>query len=160
MSISSVVGDLLDALFGSADAAATVAKDAGVSTVDIAGQSISISSLVSALDALSKVDLAGTLSTNDFTNFKSFLLSAQFENDLIPVADLLGVIGLFVPPVAVAANDTRMIAIVLTVIHKIVNLSQQFGWFSNLVNVDGTLVTQSWADDPRHQLNPDGTFKN
>jgi len=160
MSISSVVGDLLDALLGSADAAATAAKDAGVSTVDIAGQSVSIASLVSALDALSKVDLAGTLSTNDFANFRSFLLSAQFENDLIPVADLLGVIGLFVPPVAVAANDTRMIAIVLTVIHKIVSLGQQFGWFSNLVNVDGTLVTQSWADDPRHQLNPDGTFKN
>jgi hypothetical protein len=28
-----------------------------------------------------------------------------------------------------------------------------------LVNVSGTWVTQSWIDDPRHQLNPDGSFK-
>jgi|GEM_PF-2597615 len=28
-----------------------------------------------------------------------------------------------------------------------------------LIDVNGTWITQQWADDPRHQLNRDGTFK-
>lgn len=161
MSASSLIGGILSALFGGADAAATIVKDAGVASVKLAGQTVSISALVTQLGALAKADPGTALVTSlHFTSFKDFLLSQQFESDLVDVADLLGIIGLVVPPVAVAANDLREFATILTVIHALVSGALALGLFMGLVpDGRGGFVSKAWAADPRHQLNKDGTFK-
>jgi hypothetical protein len=162
MSVSAFLGGLLNTIFSGATEAAKAAKDVGASSVKVAGQTISLPALISQLGALAKNDPGGALITSlHYTNLKDFLLSQQFESDLVDVADLLGLIGLVVPPVAVAANDLREFATILTVVHALVSGAISLGLFNDLIpDGRGGFVSKSWAADPRHQLKPNGDFAN
>lgn len=110
---------------------ASVAQSAGVSSFRLAGQTVSITALIAQLDQLSKADIPGAIRATHFASLKDFLLSQQFPQDLVDIADLVGIIGLAFPPAAVAANDIRMIAMILTVSHSLIagvlTLDQLFG---------------------------------
>jgi len=153
---------LINALLSCAKTAGTIAADAGVATATVNGTKISITALVTQLDTLAKADPGGALVTSlNFNSLKTFLLSQQFESDLVDIADLLGIIGLAVPPVAVAANDLRTFAMILTVMHSLASGLIALGLFSKPLIPDGQggFVTQAWADEEDHQLNADGSFK-
>lgn len=116
--VLSLLGKLVSAAFGSADAAANAAKTSGLSTIDVGKTSVSVSALVTQLDALAKLDPTELTASFDFKTAKDFLLSQNFTQDIVLVADILGVVGLVVPPAAVAANDLRTLAMLVTVAQK------------------------------------------
>ena len=68
--------------------------------------------------------------------------------------DLLKVGATFYPPLALATP-------ILTAIIKDYGVKLRVGLADGTVVSDGQggFVTKAWADDPRHALNPDGTFK-
>jgi hypothetical protein len=119
VSWSSAIGGFLNALFGSAAAAAAAAKTTGVPALDIGATKISITSLIGELETLAKVDWQGALTSLDFSNAKQFLLSQGFASDVVDLSDILGLVGLAVPVVAVIANDVRTLAMVIAVVQKI-----------------------------------------
>jgi hypothetical protein len=162
MSLASIVSGLLNTILSSSGSIGKIAESAGVTTITISGTKVSISALVAALAALAKENPGNALLTSlHFTSVKDFLLSQQFESDLVDIADLLGVIGLAVPPVAVAANDLRELAMILTVAHSVASGLIALGVFSDLIAVPGGgFVSKAWANDPRHQLDKNGNFIN
>ena len=68
--------------------------------------------------------------------------------------DLLKIGGTFYPPLALATP-------ILTAIIKDYGVNLRTGLADGSVIPDGQggFVTTAWANDPRHQLNRDGTFK-
>jgi hypothetical protein len=133
MSLGTFFGGLANLLVGTADTAAKAAQAAGAASVKVAGQTVSISALIAQLDQLAKANIAGAVTSLHFANLRDFLLSQQFPSDIVDVSDILGVIGLVVPPVAIAANDLREFAGILTVLHAVASgllgLSQFFGTY-------------------------------
>jgi hypothetical protein len=109
----------------------------------IGGATISVASLLKSLSTLEHVDWADVVKAVEQGNW---------EADIVPIEDILRIVGLFVPPVAIAEADFAAIMPILQFIFTSARSEP-------LVNVNGTWVTQSWIDDPRHQLNSDGSFK-
>jgi hypothetical protein len=68
--------------------------------------------------------------------------------------DLLKVGATFYPPLALATP-------ILTAIIKDYGMQLRTGLNAGTIVSDGMggFVTKTWANDPRHQLNQDGTFK-
>lgn len=114
------VGVALQDALAAMKGGASVAQSAGVSSFHLAGQTVSITALIAQLDQLSKADLPGAIKATHFASLKDFLLSQQFPQNLVDIADLVGIAGLAFPPAAVAANDIRMIAMILTVSHSLI----------------------------------------
>lgn len=161
MSIGSVISTILDLALSGGKVVATVAKDAGVSSVTIGATKISVSAIITEIGTLSKIDFSSALDLSDFENAKTFLMSQQFPDDIVDIADILGAVGLVLPPVAVAANYVRYAAMAVTGVQAAVRIGTAFNLFADLVpDGHGGYVTQTWIDDPRHKLNPDGSFAN
>lgn len=116
--ILALIGKILDMLFSAGSGVANEAQALGATAISLGGRTVPVTALINALEELAKQDFGSVLSSLDFSNVKAFLLSQNFANDLMPVGDLLAVIGLFVPEVAIAANDVKAIALILTLVHK------------------------------------------
>jgi hypothetical protein len=114
-----------------------------VKNLTIDGTTVSVASLLKSLGALENVNWADVVKAVEQGNW---------EADIVPIEDILRIVGLFVPPVAIAEADFEAIMPILQFIFTSVRSEP-------LVNISGTWVTQSWIDNPRHQLNPDGSFK-
>jgi hypothetical protein len=104
---------------------------------------VSVASLLKSLGALESLNWADVVKAVEQGNW---------EADIVPIEDILRIVGLFVPPVAIAEVDFEAIMPILQFIFTSVRSVP-------LVDVNGTRVTQYWIDDARHQLNSDGTFK-
>lgn len=70
------------------------------------------------------------------------------------ILDLLKVAAVFYPPLAVEVSGIS--ALVRLGMHLV-----KAGLAAGSLVPDGRggIVTKAWAEDPRHALNPDGTFK-
>jgi hypothetical protein len=161
MSLGGFFGGLANLLVGTADTAAKAAEVAGAASVKVAGHAVSMSALIAQLDQLAKANITGAITSAHFGSLRDFLLSQQFPSDIVDISDILGVIGLVVPPVAIAANDLREFAGILTVIHAIagglLSLSSFFGTYdpdasnptleSIMPNANAP-VTDVWANWP------------
>jgi hypothetical protein len=112
-------------------------------SLTIDGATVSVASLLKSLGAIEKIN---------WTDVASAVEQGNWEADIVPIEDILRIVGLFVPPVAIAEADFEAIMPILQFIFTSVQSEP-------LVNVNGTWVTRSWIDDPRHQLNPDGSFR-
>jgi hypothetical protein len=82
MSVATAVGDLVDILLGN--------------NIDVGGTVVSSASLLKGLGALGQVNWSGVIAAIE---------SGDWQTDIVPVEDILRVVGLFVPPVAVAEAD-------------------------------------------------------
>lgn len=68
--------------------------------------------------------------------------------------DLVTIGAEFYPPMAIAVP-------LLQAIVKYEGMKIKAGLANGTIIADGSggFVSRAWADDPRHQLNPDGSFK-
>jgi hypothetical protein len=82
MSVATAVGDLVDIFLGN--------------NIDVGGTVVSSASLLKGLGALGQVNWSGVIAAIE---------SGDWQTDIVPVEDILRVVGLFVPPVAVAEAD-------------------------------------------------------
>ncbi|MGP0060254.1 MAG: hypothetical protein ACLPID_13305 [Beijerinckiaceae bacterium] len=82
MSVATAVGDLVDIFLGN--------------NIDVGGTVVSWASLLKGLGALGQVNWSGVIAAIE---------AGDWETDIVPVEDILRVVGLFVPPVAVAEAD-------------------------------------------------------
>ena len=128
MSVGSALEDLVQIFLGK--------------NLTVNGTTVQVSSLLKGIGALGQVNWPIVVKAIEAGNWQA---------EAVPIEDVLRVVGLFVPPVAVAEADFEAI---LPVIQFLVSSVK-----GATVHVNGTSVTPSWASDPRHQLNPDGTFK-
>lgn len=161
MSVGSFLSGLVSVVLGGGKIAAKAASTIGVTSVSVAGTKVSITAIIADLDMLSKIDFDAALNPVDFASAKTFLMSQQFPADVVDIADLLGFLGLAIPPLAVASNYVRYAAVAISGVQMAIRVGSALDLFADLLpDGHGGYVSQSWIDDPRHQLNADGTFKN
>lgn len=78
------------------------------------------------------------------------LAAGKYDNQVAFAEDMLAEAGVVFPPAAMVARGIE----VFLFINKMTA-----GRGPIMPDGRGGYVTQSWADDPRHQLNRDGNFK-
>ena len=78
------------------------------------------------------------------------LAAGKYDRQVAFAERMLSELGLIFPPAAMVEKGLE----VFLFINKMTA-----GRGPIVADGQGGYVTQSWVDDPRHQLNPDGTFK-
>jgi len=78
------------------------------------------------------------------------LAAGKYDKQVAFAENMLGELGLIFPPAAMVERGVE----VFLLINKMTA-----GRGPMVPDGRGGYVTQSWADDPRHQLDPDGSFK-
>jgi hypothetical protein len=78
------------------------------------------------------------------------LASGKYDKQVAFAENMLAELGLAFPPAAMVEKGVE----VFLLINKMTA-----GRGDVVADGRGGFVTQSWADDPRHKLNPDGSFQ-
>lgn len=133
MSIGSILSGLVSVVLGGGKIAAKAAQTIGVTSVTVASTKISISALIADLDLLSKADIASVFETGDFASAKDFLMSQTFDDDVVDLADVLGIVGLILPPAAVASNYVRYAAVAISGVQMAVRIGTSLDLFAGAV---------------------------